>query len=67
MAEKARKNRDDNFLEFSKHGNSSGIGYGTYEGKNFEGKPCEAFDVNLKAFGVELYQHDNIACGNSSG
>ena len=67
MVEKAKKNRDDNFLEFSKHGNSSGIGYGTYQGTNLEGNPCEALNVNLKAFGFELYQYDNIACGDSAG
>lgn len=67
IVEKARKNRDDNFRKFSKHGNSSGIGYGTYQGTNLEGKPCEVFDVNLKAFGFELYQHDNISCGDSAG
>ena len=66
MVEKDKKNRDDNFREFSKHGNSSGIGYGTYQGTNLEGKPCEAFNVNLKAFGFELYQHDNVSCGDSA-
>jgi hypothetical protein len=67
MVEKAKKNRDANFMEFSKYGNSSGVGYGTYQGTNLEGNPCEAFAVNLKALGYELYQHDNVACGDSSG
>jgi hypothetical protein len=63
MAEKARKNRDANFKEYSTLG--SGIGYGTYEGTNHEGRPCAAFDVNLKAFGSQLYQHDSVNCGDS--
>jgi hypothetical protein len=63
MAEKARINRDANFKEHSTA--NSGIGYGTYEGTNHDGRPCSAFDVTLKAGGFELYQHDSINCGDS--
>lgn len=63
MAEKAKINRDANFKKHSTA--NSGIGYGTYEGMSYDGSPCSAFNVILKAGGFKLYQHDSVNCGDS--